>query len=153
MLNKCILMGRLTKDPVLRSTNSGKSVAGFTIAVDRDFVRAGEEKQTDFIDITCWDRQADFCAKYFTKGMLVALAGRLQQRHWEDKDGNKRVSYEVIASEVHFAERKRDDSGYGNAYASNAPSYANNAPAQQQPAAIDTTGFTELMDDDGSLPF
>ncbi len=140
VLNKVILMGRLTRDPVLRSTQAGKSVASFTIAVERDFVRSGEEKQTDFIDITCWDRQADFVAKYFAKGMLVALAGRLQQRHWEDKDGNKRVNYEVVANEVHFAERKRDDGAAGQQV------------ERDYTGPLDTTGFTELMDDDGTLP-
>jgi single-strand DNA-binding protein len=122
MLNKTILMGRLVREPELRTTQGGVSVSTFTLAVERDFQR-GDERQTDFIDIVAWRGTADFVHKYFRKGQLVAVTGRLQSRKWEDKDGNKRVSFEVVAEEVHFAERKQDsyDRGYGAPPPTDAP--------------------------------
>jgi single-strand DNA-binding protein len=150
MLNKIVLMGRLTRDPELRTTQSGTSVASFSLAVERDFARMGEERQTDFIDIVAWEKRADFVNKYFRKGQLVAVAGRLQTRKWEDKEGKPRIAYEVIADEVHFAERKQD-SGYGAPPPSSAParpSKADDAPNLDSPSS-----FAELDDDDGELPF
>jgi len=156
MLNKVILMGRLTRDPELRHTSSNIPVASFTLAVDRSFGR-GEQKETDFIDVVCWRQQADFVAKWFTKGQLVAVSGRLQVRNWEDKDGNKRRAYEVVADEVHFAESRKSTGGYdrqdsyGNqdtpAYASAAPR-ANAAPLPETPS-----DFSELLGSDDDLPF
>lgn len=108
MLNKTILMGRLCADPELRKTQNNTSVASFTLAVDRSFARQGEQKQTDFIEVVAWSATAEFCAKWFKKGMMVAVAGRLQTRTWEDREGNKRKSTEVVAEEVHFAEGKKD---------------------------------------------
>ena len=111
MLNHIVLMGRLTRDPELRRTGSGVAVASFSIAVDRDFgSRDGGEKETDFIDIVAWRGTADFAAKWFTKGMQVAVSGKIQTRTWEDKQGNKRKSVEVVADEVFFADSKRGDS-------------------------------------------
>lgn len=104
MLNKAILMGRLTADPELRHTQSNIPVTSFTLAVDRTF---GKEKQTDFLDIVAWRNTAEFVFKWFSKGMLVAVSGRLQTRTWEDKQGNKRKTTEVVADEVFFAEGKR----------------------------------------------
>ncbi len=104
MLNKAILMGRLTADPELRHTQSNIPVTSFTLAVDRSF---GKEKQTDFLDIVAWRNTAEFVAKWFSKGMLVAVSGRMQTRIWEDKQGNKRKTTEVVADEVFFAEGKR----------------------------------------------
>jgi len=101
MLNNITLMGRLVKEPEIRQTNSGTSVTSFTLAVDRDF---GEE--TDFIDCVAWRQTAEFVSKYFSKGQLVAVKGRLQSRKWEDRDGNKRTSWEVVAESVYFAEKK-----------------------------------------------
>lgn len=107
MLNKVILMGRLTADPELRHTQNNIPVASFTLAVDRSF---GQEKQTDFLDIVAWRNTAEFVSKWFSKGMLVAVSGRLQTRTWEDKQGSKRKVVEVVADEVFFAESKKQSS-------------------------------------------
>ena len=108
MLNKAILMGRLVADPELRRTPNNNSVTSFTLAVNRSFTRQGEQPQTDFIDIVAWGKTAEFVSRYFVKGQQVAVAGRIQTRMWEDKQGNKRKSVEVDAEDVHFAESKRD---------------------------------------------
>jgi single-strand DNA-binding protein len=147
MLNKIILMGRLTREPELRTTQSGVSVTTFSLAVERDFQR-GEERQTDFIDVVAWRGTADFVHKYFRKGQLVAVTGRLQSRKWEDKEGNKRISFEVVAEEVHFAERKQDPGSYGSqppaAQKQDAPPFNPDTPST----------FSEINDDDdGELPF
>lgn len=105
MLNTVILMGRLTKAPELRQTPQGVSVVSFSLAVDRNYSK-GEEKQTDFINIIAWRSTADFVAKYFTKGQLVAIRGRLQTRTWQDQNGQKRYATDVVADEVFFAESK-----------------------------------------------
>ena len=104
MLNHIIIMGRLTRDPELRKTNTGASVASFTIANDRDF----GEKETDFVDIVAWKNTADFVSKYFTKGRMAVVVGRLQLRSWNDKDGNKRKTAEVVAENVYFGDSKSD---------------------------------------------
>lgn len=110
MLNRIIIMGRLTKDPELRKTQSGVSVVSFTVAVDRDF-KNGDEKVTDYIDCTAWRGQADFISKFFTKGRAIVVDGSLNSRKWQDKDGNNRVSWEVQAQNVYFADSKRNDDG------------------------------------------
>ena len=97
MLNHIVLMGRLTRDPELRRTGSGIAVASFTLAVDRDFASQGGEKETDFVDIVAWRSTAEFVSKYFTKGRMAVVSGRLQIRNWQDKEGNKRRSAEVVA--------------------------------------------------------
>lgn len=109
MLNEIILMGRLTRDPELRHTQSGTKVAAFTLAVDRDYKDASGEKETDFIDIVAWRGTAEFVSKYFTKGRMAVVKGRLQIRDWTDKDNNKRRSAEVVAESVYFADSKRAD--------------------------------------------
>ena len=106
MLNEIILMGRLTRDPELRYTASNTPVASFTLAVDRDFAPKGEEKQTDFIDCVAWRQTGEFVSKYFQKGSMAVVSGRLQLRDWQDKDGNKRRSAEVVADNVYFGESK-----------------------------------------------
>ncbi len=111
MLNKVILMGRLTKDPEIKSTQSGISIASFSIAVSRNFVKQGEERKTDFFNITAFRGQADFVGRYFRKGQLVAVTGSLQNRTWDDQNGVKHYATDVIAEEVHFAEAKRDSDG------------------------------------------
>ena len=141
MLNKAILMGRLTADPELRSTNTGKSVCGFTLAVNRSFTKQGEQPQADFLDIVAWGKTAEFVSRYFVKGMQVAVAGRIQTRTWEDKQGNKRKSVEIVAEEVHFAEGKKGD-GSSSAQFSNADG-----------AVSGMSGFAALPDDDSDLPF
>lgn len=145
MLNVAILMGRLTADPELRHTTSGIAVTSFTIAVDRRFTKAGEEKQTDFINVVAWRQTAEFAANYFKKGQLVAVEGSIQSRKYQDKEGNNRTAFEVVANNVHFAESKRDSgTGYN--------------PTAHQPAApasfanTDGSEFAEFSVDD-DLPF
>lgn len=108
MLNHIVLMGRLTKDPELRRTGSGIAVTSFTLAVDRDFKSQDGQKHTDFIDVTCWRNTAEFAAKYFAKGRAAVVSGRLENRKWQDKNGNNRYSAEVVADNVYFADSKRD---------------------------------------------
>ena len=111
MLNKIILMGRLTRDPELRRTQSGTAVASFTLAVDRDYKPQDGDRETDFIDIVAWRGTAEFVSKYFSKGRMAVVEGRLQVRDWKDKDGAKRRSTEVIADNVYFGDSKRSESG------------------------------------------
>lgn len=143
MLNHITIMGRLTRDPEMRRTGSGVAVTNFTIACDRDFGgRDGGEKETDFIDCVAWRQTGEFVSKYFTKGRMAVVSGRLQIRSWTDKDGNKRKSAEVVADNVYFADSKKDDSiSYSTQNFSVAP-----APA---PAS----DFAMLDDDDSQLPF
>ena len=156
MLNKAILMGRLTRDPELRHTQSNIPVASFSLAVDRDYASrtAGpdgqRQRETDFFDIVAWRSTAEFVSKYFVKGQLVAVCGRLQQRKWQDKDGNNRISVEIVADEVHFAERKNASSGEVGP-APYRPAGGYDAPAPSAPAPV--SEFAELDDDDGELPF
>lgn len=112
MLNKSIIMGRLTKDVELRKTGTGKSVASFSIACERDFGENGQ-KETDFIDIVAWGNTADFVSKYFSKGRMAVVSGRLQIRSWNDKDGNKRRTAEIVADNVYFGDSKTDNSAPG----------------------------------------
>lgn len=109
-LNKAVLLGRLTADPELRSTQGGKKVTSFTLAVNRN----GKDAGTDFIDIVAWEKTAEFICRYFRKGQQVAVSGRISTRSWEDQNGGKRKSVEVVAEEVHFAESKRDGQGSQN---------------------------------------
>jgi len=108
MLNKVILMGRFTRDPELRSTPQGISTCSFSLAVDRSFVRQGEERKADFINCVAWRQTAEFISKYFTKGSLIAVEGSIQTRSWDDNEGKKRYATEVIVNQAHFAESKRD---------------------------------------------
>ena len=158
MLNHITIMGRLTRDPELRRTGSGIAVASFTLAVDRDFGKTESgDRETDFIDCVAWRQNGEFVSKYFTKGRMAVVSGRLQIRSWTDKDGNKRRTAEVVADNVYFGDSKRDDQGgsyAGNSYGSNsygsapAPAYGGysvpSAPASD---------FAMLEDDDAQLPF
>ena len=110
MLNKVVLMGRLTKDPALRRTGSGTAVTSFSLACDRDFKSLSGEKETDFIEVVAWKNTAEFVSKYFSKGRMAVVEGRLQIRDWTDKDGGKRRSAEVVADNVYFADSKRSES-------------------------------------------
>ena len=154
MLNHITIMGRLTRDPELRRTGSGVAVASFTVAVDRDFGKSESgEKETDFIDCVAWRQTGEFISKYFTKGSMIVVSGRLQIRGWTDKDGNKRRTAEVVADNVYFGESKRGNEGaaYGNTYsAPAAPSYGGGYSA---PAAAPASDFAMLDDDDAQLPF
>ena len=156
MLNHIVIMGRLTRDPELRSTQAGVSVASFTVAVDRDFGgRDGGEKQTDFIDCVAWRQTGEFVSRYFHKGSMIVVSGRLQSRKWQDREGNNRVSWEINADNVYFGESRRDSAdnrdngGYtGGSYGGGYSRDAGRAPAPA-PAPV----FNELSDDDGELPF
>ena len=142
MLNKIFLMGRLTRDPELRRTQSGTAVASFSLAVDRDFKdKATGEKATDFIDVVAWRQTAEFVNRYFTKGRMAVVEGRLQIRDWTDKDGGKRRTAEVVADNVYFGDSRRD--GEGGGYPAPGSFHATQHPS----------GFEELTDDDGELPF
>ena len=146
MLNHIVLMGRLTRDPELRRTGSGVAVTSFTIACDRDMKNSNGEKETDFIDITAWRNTAEFVDKYFTKGRMAVVSGRLQIRNWTDKDGNKRKTAEVVADNVYFGDSKTDSSSGGNYAAPAMASYA-------APASAPASDFAMLDDDDSQLPF
>lgn len=154
MLNRIIIMGRLVRDPELRTTQSGIAVTSFTLAVDRDFKsRDSGEKSTDFIDVVAWRQTAEFVCKYFSKGRMAIAEGRLQIREWKDRDGNNRRTAEVVADNVYFGDSKRDsagESGYG------APSYGGggySAPTAYGTPAGEPSGFAEIDDQDGDLPF
>ena len=150
MLNKIILMGRLTRDPELRRTQSGTAVTSFSLAVDRDFKSQGGDKETDFIDIVAWRNTAEFVSKYFTKGRMAVVEGRLQIRDWTDRDGGKRRSAEVIAENVYFGDSKREGgSDFGSAPAYSAPYSGYAAPA----APGGHSDFAEIGEEDGELPF
>ena len=131
MLNNVVIMGRLTRDPELRRTQSGTAVTSFTMAVDRDFKSQSGEKETDFIDVVAWRNTGEFAAKYLAKGRMAAVEGRIQVRDWQDKDGNRRKSVEVVADNVYFADSKRDSK-----------------PQESR----DEQEFDEI-EDDGDLPF
>lgn len=147
-MNKVILMGRLTKDPELRYTsNNNTAVCSFSIAVDRRFSKPGEEKQADFFNIVAWRKDAEFCGKYFTKGMKVAIVGSLQNRTWDDNEGKKHYITEVIAEECSFVESRKSEG---------APSFRPSGPAGTTPAPAgggQTDGGFYPMDEDDELPF
>ena len=157
MLNHITIMGRLTRDPELRRTGSGIAVASFTVAVDRDFSgRDGGEKETDFIDCVAWRQTGEFVSKYFTKGSMVVVSGRLQIRNWNDKDGNKRRTAEVVADNVYFGESKRSEGGNaygGNTYGGFAPSAPASGFGGYSAPAAPASDFAMLDDDDAQLPF
>ena len=148
MLNHIVIMGRLTRDPELRRTGSGVAVTSFTVAVDRDFGKnENGEKETDFIDCVAWRQTGEFVSKYFTKGRVAVVSGRLQIRSWTDKDGNKRRTAEVVADNVYFGDSKREGDSTGG-YSAPAGDFGGySAPAA--PAS----DFAMLDDDDAQLPF
>ena len=157
MLNRVILMGRLVADPELKTTASGVSVTSFRIAVDRSYVKSGEERKADFIDIVCWRQTAEFVCRYFSKGSLIAVEGQLQSRTYQAKDGTNRYVVEVVADNVSFTGERRDANSYNNynqSY-SNAPATPSvETPAQPAPSYQSGTAsdFQEMpLDDD--LPF
>ena len=152
MLNKIIIMGRLTRDPELRRIGNGTAVTSFSLAVERDFKSQNGEKETDFIDVVAWRTTAEFVSKYFTKGRMAVVEGRLQIRDWTDKDGGKRKSAEVVADNVYFGDSKRDGAtSYGSAPAYSAP--ASNHSDSYFPVSDGQSDFAELGEDDGELPF
>lgn len=149
MLNRVILMGRLTRDPELRRTQSGTAVTSFSLAVDRDFKGQNGEKETDFIDVVAWRSTAEFVSKFFTKGRMAVVEGRLQLRDWTDKEGQKRRSAEVVADNVYFGDSKRD----GTADYGSPPSYSAPAGGKSAAPADGHSDFAEIGEEDGELPF
>lgn len=164
MLNKIVIMGRLTKDPELRYTQSQTPVASFTVAVDRDFKNQDGSRSTDFIDCVAWRAGAEFVSKYFRKGSMIVVSGSLQSRRWQDRDGNNRTSWEINAENTYFGESKREDRGesYGTQHPTERRSYGS--------PNVSAGGFEDLgpgagvgnpfvggdqmgMEDDGELPF
>ncbi len=145
MLNHITIMGRLTRDPELRRTGSGVAVASFTLAVDRDFGGNGNERETDFIDCVAWRQTGEFVSKYFAKGSMAVVSGRLQIRNWTDKEGNKRRAAEVVADNVYFGEAKRNSEGA----APSAPAFG----GYSAPAGAPASDFAMLDEDDAQLPF
>ena len=145
MLNHITIMGRLTRDPELRRTGSGIAVASFTLAVDRDFPnKESGEKETDFIDCVAWRQTGEFVSKYFTKGRMAVVSGRLQIRKWQNDQGENRYSTEVVADNVYFGDSKRE----GNTRNTPTP-----APSYTPPVTPDASDFALLDDDDAQLPF
>lgn len=145
MLNKIFLMGRLARDPELRRTQAGTPVVSFRLAVDRDFKdKSTGERITDWIDVVAWRQTAEFVSRYFTKGRMAVVEGRLQMREWTDKEGNKRISAEVVADSVYFGDSKRDSDGGWEGKNSYTPA---GRPVDVQP------DFQELSDEEGDLPF
>ena len=170
MLNHITIMGRLVRDPELRRTGSGVAVASFRVAVDRDYApKDGGERKADFIDCVAWRQTGEFISKYFTKGRMIVVDGRLEMRDWTDKEGNKRTSAEINVANAYFGDSKRDGDGGnsfgGNSYGGNSyggNSYGGNtynAPAAPSyggypaPAAAPASDFAMLDDDDAQLPF
>ena len=168
MLNHIVIMGRLVRDPELRRTGSGVAVASFRVAVDRDFApKDGGERKADFIDCVAWRQTGEFISKYFSKGRMIVVDGRLEMRDWTDKEGNKRTSAEVVVANAYFGDSKRDDSSNSGSYnggsysapsgnfsggysAPSNPSYGNSYAA---PASAPASDFSMLEDDDAQLPF
>ena len=146
MINCAVIMGRLVADPELRTTGSGISVSSFTVAVDRSFVRQGEERQADFIDVIAWRQTAEFICKYFRKGSMIAIQAHIQTRMYEDKNGNKRKAVELVADNVSFCGSKSES---GSSYARD-DSFVNAQPAPSYSTA-DEGDFKEIPEDD--LPF
>jgi single-strand DNA-binding protein len=159
MLNHITIMGRFTRDPELRRTGSGVAVASFTLAVDRDQKpKDGGERETDFVDCVAWRNTGEFVSKYFSKGRMAVVSGRLQIRSWTDKDGNKRRTAEVVAESVYFADSKKEESN-GNAQSgyNNQGAYNPAGGGYSEPTYPDypdpASDFAMLDDDDGQLPF
>lgn len=155
MLNKVFLQGRLVADPELRHTPAGVAVATFRLAVDRDFKSKNPEDPTaDFVNIVAWRNSAEFVSRYFSKGRMALVEGRLQIRNYNDRDGNRRSVTEVVADSIHFCDSKRDSDNGGNygGYAPSASAYNPPAPPAPSAPAPASSGFADL-DDDGELPF
>ena len=156
MLNHIVIMGRLTRDPEMRKTGSGIAVANFTVAVDRDFNGQDGQKETDFIDCVAWRKTAEFVQKYFSKGKMIAVSGRLQVRSWIDKDGNKRRTAEIQADNIYFGESKGSDGGIRGGSVSNEGGYHTAEQYLQQNYGVSVVpgnDYAMLDDDDNQLPF
>ena len=146
MLNSVIMMGRLTADPELRQTPQGVSVCSFSIAVDRDFAKEGVDKQTDFFDVVAWRNRAEFVSRFFQKGRMIAVQGRMETRTYDDKNGVRRKAYTIVADNVYFADSKREGGSSSAPYDT----------GSQIPPAFDNMGgsdFREIEAVDDDLPF
>ena len=169
MLNTIIIQGRIVRDPELRRTGSGIAVASFTVAVDRDFAQDGK-KETDFIDCVAWRQTGEFVSKYFRKGSMIVVKGRLQIRNWNDKDGSKRKTAEVVADNCYFGSTKNDSGGSNNnsGYSSNGNGYGNNGAdysgyaggydnsyggGTYSPPQYGNNDYAYIEDDDPNLPY
>ena len=160
MLNKAILMGRLTRDPELKYTQNNLPVVQFTVAVERNRAAQGQEKQTDFINVVAWRKTAEFVSQWFTKGMMVIVEGSIQSRRWQDKEGHNRTTIEVVASAVQFGETKKSREsnmgyrgGYPDAYAPAPQQAPASCPAPSFDMPTGNSDFSEISDDDGDVPF
>lgn len=149
MLNCAVIMGRLTADPELRTTPNGISVTSFSVAVDRSYQRAGEDRQTDFINVVAWRNTAEFVSRYFRKGSMIAVQGSIQTRNYEDRNGNKRTAFEIVADNVSFCGSK-SESGTGGAAPVRQAAPAAPAPSFSTGSADD---FDDLSSDEELLPF
>ena len=150
MLNHIVIMGRLTRDPELRRTGSGVAVTSFSVAVDRDFSpKDGGERETDFIDCVAWRSTGEFVSKYFTKGSMAVVSGRLQIRDWTDREGGKRRNAEVVVDNIYFGESKRREGG--DVRSDSRPAYQSSYESVSP--GMGASAFSELGDDDGELPF
>ncbi len=158
MLNHIVIMGRLTREPELRTTQSGVNVASFSVAVDRDFGgRDGGERQTDFFDVSAWRQTGEFVSKYFQKGRMIVVSGRMQSRKYQDREGNNRTAWEIQADNVYFGDSKRDsdNAGYSQPSYTGQSSYSrgSDSPRQSAPVPPVTPSPFEELEDDGELPF
>lgn len=144
MINSVVIMGRLTYEPELRTTPNGVSVVQLQVACDRTFQKSGEERKTDFIDVTAWRQTAEFVSRYFHKGSMIAVEGSIQTENFTDKDGNKRKTVRVVANNVSFCGSKAEsNTSAGPAFSQPAPSYA----------SADNSDFTDIVDNEDDLPF
>ncbi len=150
-MNKAILMGRLTKDPEIRTTQSNISVANFTLACDRTYKSADGSRQTDFIPCVAWRQTADFAHRYFRKGDRMLVEGTIQPRSWEDQEGQRRYITEVIVDQIYFCESKRSDSGQGQDYGNN--DYSNNVPGGPSKSSGGDGFLPDPDEDETALPF
>ncbi len=150
MLNSVIMMGRLVDKPELRQTSTNRSVTSFTIAVERSFVRQGDERQTDFFDVVAWSRLAEFASKYYVKGQLIAVQGRMETRTYDDRNGVRRKAYTIVAENLYFAEPKR--SGYSSDD-QGMPSYESQSQVPPAFSNSSSDDFREIEDADDDLPF
>jgi single-strand DNA-binding protein len=155
MLNHITIMGRLTRDPEVRRSNNDKDIANFTIAVDRDYSESNGDRKADFIDCVAFGGAAGFVSKYFSKGSMAVVSGRLQIKQWTDKDGNNRRNAEVVVGSIYFGEGKKSDSAQAekSRYQSQTPGYRPQAPAQQSQQSYGYGAFDDLADDDEDLPW
>lgn len=155
MLNKIIIMGRLTRDPELRRTQNGTAVTSFSLAVDRDYKSQSGEKETDFIDVVAWRGTAELVCKYFAKGRMAVVSGRLQILDWTDREGGKRRSAEVVADNIYFGDSKRDSGGTKRDSGGDLGGSSRETPPVpgQTSAPAGWSDFSEIGENDGELPF